>query len=330
MKCSQKLCQRNKTINQNGNCNVCEEVITNSMKAHEKIDQNKPVQKVALDMKQMVDVHKKLTNGINIDPKDVSVLLLGGVINIISQHDALENLEEKIKTLEDNEITNKTRIESLENWVVCQGDLIKTLDEKLSVLDNNGVVIKESAEIGTLKSKVNSLESEISSAKSFKASHEVEELRRKVSEIERKSSEKGGKKCKECGKIFYKNSDFEKHMEEKHGSEKAFKCDVCGKMFLLEWRLKKHGDVHQKPTRKCKIFLNNEPCLFNDIGCKFAHSNHNHDDMETIDDDYNLNENQCHLCKMQHSSKDDLIDHIEVDHAEYYQGVLEYAAANRT
>ena len=96
MKCSQKLCQRNKTINQNGNCNVCEEVITNSMKAHEKIDQNNTLQKVALDMKQMVDVHKKLTNGINIDPKDVSVLLLGGVINIISQHDALVNLEEKI------------------------------------------------------------------------------------------------------------------------------------------------------------------------------------------------------------------------------------------
>ena len=86
MKCSQKLYQRNKNINQNGNCNVCEEVITNSMKAHEKIDQNNTVQKVALDMKQMVDVHKKLTNGINIDPKDVNVLLLGGVINIISQH----------------------------------------------------------------------------------------------------------------------------------------------------------------------------------------------------------------------------------------------------
>lgn len=155
MKFSQKLCQRNKNINQNGNCSVCEEVIANSMKAHEKIDQNKTIPKVALDMKQMVDVHKKLKNGINIDPRDVSVLLLGGVINIISQHDALENLEEKIKTLEHNEITNKTRIESLENWVVCQGDLIKTLDEKLTVLDKNGVVIKESAEIGTLKSKIN-------------------------------------------------------------------------------------------------------------------------------------------------------------------------------
>ena len=33
------------------------------MKAHEKIDQNNTVQKVALDMKQMVDVHKKLTDG---------------------------------------------------------------------------------------------------------------------------------------------------------------------------------------------------------------------------------------------------------------------------
>ena len=84
-------------------------------KAHEKVDQSRTVQRVGLDMKHMVDVHKKLTTGIKIDPQDVSVLLLGGVINILSQHDALESLEERIKSLEHNNITNKTRIESLEN-----------------------------------------------------------------------------------------------------------------------------------------------------------------------------------------------------------------------
>ena len=333
MKCNQKLCQRTKNVNQNGNCNVCEEVLENAKKAHEKIDQNKTVQRVALDMKQMVDMHKKLTTGIKIDPQDVSVLLLGGVINILSQHDALESLEERIKSLEHNNITNKTRIESLENWVVSQSDLINMLDEKLSAIDKNGVIIKENIEIETLKTKISSLESDNSTSKNCKVNSDVKELRKKISVIELNLEKRVDlrKKCKECGKVFIRNSDFERHMEEEHGVEKAFKCDICGKMFLLEWRLEKHGDVHTKQTRKCKFFLNKELCPFSEIGCKFVHDHDDQDDeIETIEEDYNLNQNQCHLCRLQLSSRDEVMDHVEVEHKEYFQGVLEYAAANRT
>ena len=114
-------------------------------------------------------------------------------------------------------------------------------------------------------------------------------------------------------------------------SRKAFKCDVCGKMFLLQWRLEKHGNVHTIKTRKCKFFLNKEPCPFSDIGCKFVHDHNQDDDIESIeDDDYNINENQCHLCKLQLSTRDEVMDHVEAEHKDYFQGVLEYAATIRT
>ena len=139
------------------------------------------------------------------------------------------------------------------------------------------------------------------------------------------------KNCKECGEVFSRNCEFKRHMEQDQEIEKSFKCNVCGKMFLLEWRLVKHGDVHTMQTRKCNYILNKQLCPFSDIGCKFV-DDHDQadDDIETIEDDYNLNENQCHLCRLQLSSRNEVMDHVEVEHKEYFQGVLEYAATNET
>jgi hypothetical protein len=110
-------------------------------------------------------------------------------------------------------------------------------------------------------------------------------------------------------------------MEEKHRAKKTNKCCICGKMFLIERRLKKHVNE----TWKCMFFLSNE------IGCKFAHGDHEHDEIENIedndndqekvdiegrDDEYIVSENQCHLCRLQLASKDDLISHED-----YFQGV---------
>ena len=107
--------------------------------------------------------------------------------------------------------------------------------------------------------------------------------------------------------------------------------------------MNKHVDIHEKTTKRCKFFLNREICPFSDIGCKFVHENEHEDEheqedeheykqdaeIETIEDEYSLNENQCHLCKMQLTTKDDLMDQVEADHKDYFQGMLEYAAANR-
>ena len=120
-------------------------------------------------------------------------------------------------------------------------------------------------------------------------------------------------------------------MEKISDQDYKYKCNVCGKMFLLEWRLEKHGDVHTKQTRKCTFVLNKEPCPFSDIGCKFVHDHDQaDDDIETIEDDYILDENQCHLCRLQLASRDEVMDHVEAEHKEYFQGVLEYTAAHKT
>ena len=65
--------------------------------------------------------------GANIDPKIVSSLLLSGIVNILGQHDALEHLEEGIKVLEHDNVTNRNRTEALENWVTKQEEVISEL-----------------------------------------------------------------------------------------------------------------------------------------------------------------------------------------------------------
>jgi hypothetical protein len=47
------------------------------------------------------------------------------------------------------------------------------------------------------------------------------------------------------------------------------------------------------------------------------------------DDDFPINENQCHLCKKQLLNRDELWHHVEKVHEDYFQGMLEYAAENR-
>ena len=66
----------------------------NPEKAHIAIDKNKVVKRIELDIKKIIDVHNKLYNVKNVDQRDVIVLLLGVVMNILHQHDALEKLEE--------------------------------------------------------------------------------------------------------------------------------------------------------------------------------------------------------------------------------------------
>ena len=121
-------------------------------------------------------------------------------------------------------------------------------------------------------------------------------------------------------------------MTETHGVEKPFQCDVCSKTFLLKWRLKKHELIHTKRTKTCNFFLSKTPCPFSDIWCKFAHENEaNKDPIENFeDDDYSLDKNECHLCHLKLSSSDDLWEHVENQHVEYFQGMIEYAADNRS
>ena len=84
MKCKQKLCQRSKNINENGNCIICDDAINEATRKVESSD--KATGNVEIDLNLMIEIHNKLSNGVAVEPKVVSGLLLGGAINIINQH----------------------------------------------------------------------------------------------------------------------------------------------------------------------------------------------------------------------------------------------------
>ena len=137
-----------------------------------------------------------------------------------------------------------------------------------------------------------------------------------------------------------------------HSTKKSFECAICQKKFLLQWRLLKHGLIHTEKTRHCKYILNEQVCPFEEVGCAFAHnivkednieelqidepnveSQHddNEQDIEDIENDYEqLLENQCHLCKEVLSTKDELWYHVENNHVDYFLGMIEFAASNRS
>ena len=264
MKCSQKLCQRTKTISPSGNCNVCENVINELTKKHEEtLPKKRKFEKVELDLNMMIDIHKKLVNGSQIEPKTVNTLLLSGIINILNQSEAFEDLEARSKDLEHQNVTNKARIEALENWVLKRNDAIVELSEKLSRLDENGVLIKESSDVLTFKKRIGSIEIDLNSLKltSMKTNGSSKSV----------NINKQSKKCNECDTRFTQNFEMENHMVEAHQRKKQHACDVCDKEFYLEGRLKKHMKMHTEVPNFCYYFNQKKVCPFDEIGCKFRH-----------------------------------------------------------
>jgi len=172
--------------------------------------------------------------------------------------------------------------------------------------------------------------------------------------------------CRHCEQTFSSNVDLENHAEE-HKLEKHFKCDICGKKFYLEWRMTKHKTVHHEDTKPCRYSTSRRRCPFEAVGCKFRHDDSpvlgdkiqeqdltEDDDEEVVhhvesysteasdgvdkdneedgvdEDDSVINENQCHLCKKQLSTKDELWDHVESVHVDYFQEMVEMAAKMRS
>ena len=107
-------------------------------------------------------------------------------------------------------------------------------------------------------------------------------------------------------------------------------------------------------VKHCRYFRNHEPCPYEAIGCKFLHnpsilcSNQDCQDLlcpfthqnVTNDDDkeedieevsdpeqeetLSVSENQCHLCPIQFASKDDVFNHVQVNHEDYFRGMMEF------
>ena len=65
---------------------------------------------------------------------------------------------------------------------------------------------------------------------------------------------------------------MEKHMLAIHSVNKNFKCNKCENSFVTEWRLKRHMTMHDKPIKFCHYFNNGKTCKYEELGCKFRHS----------------------------------------------------------
>ena len=63
--------------------------------------------------------------------------------------------------------------------------------------------------------------------------------------------------------------------------QKLLNVENVTKFFYLQWRLKKHEQVHvQRPKKPCKYFVANKDCPFEKLGCKFLHQEKS--DLEAI------------------------------------------------
>ena len=164
MKCKQKLCQRTKNIDKSGNCTVCDDVIREATK--EMNDKKKNItEKVHVDLTIMKEAHDKLANGFVVDQNVLSNLILGGVINILHQHDTIEEIQKSVNTFDLENLSNRLRIESLENWVLRQSGDIEEVRENIVRLDKDGVIDEENQMIESLKRKVTNLEIDLNSLK---------------------------------------------------------------------------------------------------------------------------------------------------------------------
>jgi len=159
--------------------------------------------------------------------------------------------------------------------------------------------------------------------------------------------------CDFCDENFETNFDLETHVEDEHQAKKNFKCEVCNKDFFLQWRFDKHKSVHLETTKACHFNSSKKFCPFQRIGCKFRHDeavnltkepNHDTETLSDGDSDENdenvieehleddqkddidvgdsgsavYGENDCHLCTDTFTCLDELCEHFQVSHTEYY------------
>ena len=67
---------------------MCDNVLAEALKSFG-TKKKHVLKKVEVDVQLMVNTHDKLARGLTVDHDVVSNLLLGGVINILQQHDAI-------------------------------------------------------------------------------------------------------------------------------------------------------------------------------------------------------------------------------------------------
>ena len=172
-----------------------------------------------------------------------------------------ELLSERVKKLEERADKNngdveKSNTESIENVLKGYDEQIERLNRLLDVQTPT-------------KENINPIE-----VQRFKCKVCNENLKCK-NDLKEHMKEKHPKvyRCKDCEKSFVKSSDLETHVKRFHCDTTLYKCDDCSKTFVLEWRLRKHKDIHEENANRknCHYYNNMKECPFEDLGCMFMH-----------------------------------------------------------
>ena len=292
MKCIQRLCSRTKNLKESGYCNICNDLVEDLKKKYERIEKPTSFQKVELDLKLLIDTHSKLVSGKLVEPQIVNTLLLGGILNILSQSEQFDNAMDRVNDLENDNIQNKFRLESLENWML---KLNEKLDKGLATVD------------GTTNTK---LEEQIDDVRK-----EFKSLKEAVTAAPASTScLPKAKSCSKCGETFTRNFELENHMVHFHGLSKTFACDICGKTFYLKWRMEKHQSIHEGSHKACKYYKDGKTCPFDEVGCKFMHEEKETENTEEETSEVTL----CIYCNRKFQSQQDLINHMGSIHMDQF------------
>ena len=187
----------------------------------------------------------------------------------------LENITKKVNS-EKNDLEEQVK-EMIEKTKVDKNEEVKIKlkgQEMIEELNDDIKVIKITKEENTLNTlAIKSLQAKIDiidrEVKKTIQGNEKENVKRNVNSVHDPVS----RKCNLCQESFIRASDLEYHIKICHEINPEFKCDQCEKSFFLEWRLKKHINLHMDTNVKyCHYFNNSKKCPFEEMGCMFLHS----------------------------------------------------------
>ena len=173
-----------------------------------------------------------------------------------------ENLSERIKILEEKDASNlvtSDKVDGIEDILKQYDDKIKSLDELL-----------KQAEIKKDEHLINkSKEQKVKCRDCGKEFDKKEFLKEHI-----KENHKQNFNCNFCQEIFVKCSEMEEHLKKMHNDATQYKCEECDKAFVVEWRLRKHMNLHEGniSIKNCHFFNNNLECPYEYLGCMFRHN----------------------------------------------------------
>ena len=310
MKCKQRLCSRTKNLKESGFCSICEDVMEECKQMYKAAEKKKLFPRVHLDIKLLTETHKKLANGCPVEPHIVNILLLGGIQNILSQNEELDDALNRVKVLEIENTETKLRLESIETWLLKVNDKVEHAGIRTGTHGN----LKDSEQ---LENDMETLRNDFTALKETVA----------LTTTSKPIGHSKSKSCNECGEMFLENYELENHMVIFHKLEKSNKCEICGKTFYLKWRLTKHTSIHAEHPKPCKYFQSGMTCPFAEIGCKFEHRKADIEDVESeIEEDQSQKDEElentfCFFCDIMFGTQSELITHMGDTHLDQFQHI---------